>query len=109
MKQIILAPHRILIEERVVEEKTNGGIILPSKNLEEYQAAQCEGIIVAEGDDCFLDWGDDNKPNIGDVVYFNKYDGKGKTYGGKFYRILVDEMVDCKSAEYLDKWDELGY
>lgn len=83
---------KILIEPEEVEEKTAGGIILAQVTKEKEQMAQVKGILIAIGGNAFEDWND--KPKIGDKVYFGKYAGyivKGND--GKEYRLANDKDI----------------
>jgi len=99
--------HRVLLDEPAVEEKTKGGIALPSDCLNKYQNMQTEGTIVDMAVDAFDFMPEEDKPKIGDVVYYQKYDGIGRKYGSKFYRILVDDMVFAKSDRIIEPEEEL--
>ena len=105
--KITVIANRLLIEEKVFEEKTKGGIVLPKDRLEEYQAMSTEGTIVAMGDTCFAGCKILGRPQVGDVVYFQKYDGIGKKYGGKDYRILPDDCIFGFSKRYVESAEDL--
>lgn len=84
--------YKVLIEPEIVEEKTTGGIILTPTTKDREQMAQVRGLLIAIGGNAFEDW--ENKPKIGDKVYFGKYAGyivKGND--GKEYRLCNDKDI----------------
>lgn len=100
--------HRLLIEERIYEPKSKGGIIVASeKSQEEYQCAQTEGKIIAMGSQVFDFLPEEERPSLGDIVYYQKYDGYGKKYANTNYRLLIDENVFAVSKNYIDYDEEL--
>lgn len=82
---------RVLILPNIVEEKSDGGIIINVGNdLKREELAQINGVIVDMGSTCYHD---QKEPwcAIGDVVIFGKY--SGLFYEGddeKKYRIIND-------------------
>jgi chaperonin GroES len=99
--------HMIIVEERTFEEKTKGGILIPENNRTQYQNMSTEGIIVALGTTAFEYLPEECRPKIGDVVHFQKYDGIGKRYNEKNFRILADENVYAISDKYLETNEEI--
>lgn len=90
--KILPVEFKVLIEPEIVEEKTLGGIILAPITKEREQMAQVRGILIAVGGNAFEDWND--KPKVGDKVYFGKYAGyiiKGGN--GKEYRLCNDKDI----------------
>ena len=96
------AGYRILLEMKVVENVSEGGIIMATKlESRREQAAMEEGTVVAIGPTAYL--GTDGEPwiKVGDVVKYKRYEGviiterddDGKEY---HYRILNDDDVYCK-------------
>ena len=88
--------YKILVLPIEVEEKTQGGIILPDETKERDQFAQMKGTLVAASPLAFSydDWKDAQPPKPGDTVLFAKYAGavvNGKD--GKKYRIVNDKDV----------------
>lgn len=85
--------HRLLVLPIEVEDKTEMGIILRTKDQNDReQMAQVEGTVVALGETCWKDQ-PDGIPwcKVGDSIVFAKYSGlvrKGKD--GKEYRIIND-------------------
>ena len=84
----------VLVKPKEVEERTAGGIIVPDIARDREQVAAVEGEIVAVSPLAFTyeDWGDHEKPKVGDRVYFAKYAGmlvKGRD--GVEYRLLKDK------------------
>jgi co-chaperonin GroES (HSP10) len=99
--------HWLIVETRVAEKKSKGGILMTSKTVSEGTYAATEGKIVALAPDCF-DWYEENeRPKIGDIVHFIKYEGIGKCYNEKDYRIISDQAIHGISSEYLKEEDEV--
>lgn len=99
--------HWLIIEVRKASEKSKGGVLMPSKTVSDGTMAATEGKIVAMNADCF-DWIEQsNRPKIGNVVHFIKYEGIGKCYAEKDYRIISDEAIHGVSTEYLNEEDKL--
>lgn len=86
--------YNVIVALDVVEEKTIGGIILPTKHIEREQGAAEKGLIVAVSQMAFTggDWsGVTDLPNVGDHVIFQRYAGTEREgEDGKKYRIVSD-------------------
>jgi len=100
--------HRVIVEERPAETQVKG-IIMPESLKDRAQAEITEGVIVDMADDAFDFLLDNKKPKIGDVIHFIKYDGIGKCYNKKNYRILHDESVWGRSEKYIKLEEDLVY
>lgn len=78
------------------ESKTAGGIILPDSTNDRERLGEVRGRIVAMSPACFdfADFGDAQKPAVGDVVVFAKFGGI-VTDGadGNEYRVLIDKDI----------------
>ena len=99
--------HWLIVETRRAEEKSKGGIVMTSKTVSEGTYAATEGKIIAMAPDCF-DWHDKkDRPKIDDIVHFIKYEGIGKCYAEKDYRIISDQAIHGLSSKYLEEFDEL--
>lgn len=86
--------YRIVVQPEDDEKKTEGGIIIPSKE----RAEQEIGKLVAVGDLAWSDHGDGTPwAKVGDRVLYSKYGGKiiDDPGSGIRYRILNDEDVYC--------------
>lgn len=84
--------YKVLILPETVEEKTAGGIILAATTKEKDQMAQVRGVLVAVGGDAFEDW--NIKPEVGQKVYFCKYQGTIVTGAdGVEYRLTNDKDI----------------
>lgn len=94
--------HCLIVEEKIYEAKSKGGIAIPDHLVDQYQNAQNEGIIVAMAADCFDYCDESDRPKLGDVVYFGKYDGKGKKYNNIPFRTLHDTEIYSSSENYID-------
>ena len=85
--------HRLLIKPLVIEEKSQGGIIIASSTLDMERLAQMKGVVVEVGSTAYAD-----QPEawckLGDLVTFGKYSGliyKGEeTLDKKEYRVVND-------------------
>jgi co-chaperonin GroES (HSP10) len=93
--------HRIIIEEREVIMKV-GSIEMPGSIKDRSQQAMTEGKIICMAEDAFDFLPEGSKPQIGDIVHFVKYDGIGKTYDKKNYRILMDDSVWGLSKDFIE-------
>jgi co-chaperonin GroES (HSP10) len=89
--------YRILILPDVVEEKTKGGIILPSKTLEDKQQAKTIATIISFGSKAFDDGTWKDKPCVGDRIIIPTYCGyritSNQTKDGKEYRSILDRDI----------------
>ena len=91
--------YKVLISPIVVDEKTQGGIILPDEHKDRQQTAQMRGVLVAVSPLAFSyaddeAWGDAPKPKPGDEVLFAKFAGAAiKGMDGKDYRIVNDKDI----------------
>jgi len=85
--------YKVLIEPEEVEEKTEGGIILPDKVKEQEYLAQVRGKVVAIGGNAFEEW-KGLRPEVGNMVYVAKYSGL-RVIGndGKTYQIAHDKDI----------------
>ena len=89
--------YRILILPDVVEEKTKGGIILPTKALEDQQQAKTIATIIDFGAKAFDDNTWKEKPSVGDKIIIPTYCGyrisKDQTKDGREYRSILDREI----------------
>jgi chaperonin GroES len=88
------AGHRVLILPEVVEEKTQGGIILAAATKERDQQATMRGTVVKVGVNAWKAY-DDGLPWAaeGDQVIFRKYAGEVVKDNGTEYRVVNDEDI----------------
>lgn len=105
--KVYLGTHRLLVLEKIFEEKTKGGIVIPQDQVKQFQNMSCEGRIIAMASDAFDFWPDDQKPKIGQVVYFKKYDGEGVEYNKNPYRIILDELINRWTDDFAETEDEI--
>lgn len=96
----------VVVELDPFEEKTPGGIILPSKVQDQDKLATQEGALVAVSPHAFTyadGWPDGSKPEIGQRVLFKRYAGHLHERDGRTYRLLNDKdlvaIIDEKSSE----------
>lgn len=97
---IVPAGHRVLIKPEIVEEKTQGGIILAATTKDRDQQATMRGTVVSVGINAWKAF-DDGQPwaNVGDQVVFRKYAGEVVKDGEIEYRVVNDEDVLCIETE----------
>lgn len=115
---------RVVVLPDVLEEKTQGGIIIPESELNKHQLAQVTGVLIAVGPDAWTDrittverWiGSKWVPaerrttgyskafaEVGDRVSFARYNGlpfDGED--GQKYRLLNDEDITAKVSAKID-------
>lgn len=91
---IVPAGHRVLIRPEVVEEKTQGGIILAATTKDRDQQATMRGTVEAVGINAWKAF-DDGQPwaKVGDKVVFRKYAGEVIKDGDIEYRVINDEDI----------------
>ena len=92
----------ILIEIPAIQEKSEGGIILPDVLLKKERASEETGIVTAIGPTAFIDWaGCDQEGKtpaecwgikIGDKVEFRKFEGKESVLDDRF-RFIPDSHI----------------
>lgn len=85
--------YKVMVMPIEIEEKTEGGIILPQNTQDDEFLAQADGVLVDMTDMSFSDW-QCQKPNIGDTVKYAKYSGRMiKGDDEKDYRIMNDKDI----------------
>ena len=86
--------HRILIKTLDVANKTNMGIYLPSKSVEDHRAIASIGKVIELGNDAY-NRDDMSAPwcNVGDYVMFGKYSGHRFKFGQAELRIMNDDEI----------------
>lgn len=98
----------IIVRVEKLEEKTEGGIILPDDVRDKGQMLITEGILVKIGDMAWDELKQLGKiiPKIGDIVYFKRHSGilhvDKKTENEVEYRVMHDQDL------YLDQEDDSG-
>lgn len=95
---ILPTEYKVLIEPRVVEEKTKGGLYIPDVTKERDQVAQTEGVIVDMSAAAFTyeQWPKGTRlPRPGDRVLYAKYAGSEvrSPRNGKTYRLVNDKDI----------------
>jgi co-chaperonin GroES (HSP10) len=92
----------VLIEVEPVEEKSSGGIVIASKSeLKREFGGRDIGRVLAFGPYCYKDFGltpEGWGVKVGDLVEFNRYDGKiprlaEKDEKYKNYRLITDNDI----------------
>jgi len=89
--------YNVLIAAEVTEEKTVGGIFLPTAAKEANDISTMRGVLVAVSPLAFNytdRWGDGEMPKPGDAVLFAKYAGTlVKGTDGNEYRLCKDKDI----------------
>ena len=115
---------RVLVRPDVIEEKTEGGIIIPNQHRDKHQAAQMAGVLVAVGEDAWMDrvttverlidsqmkvverrttGYSKSFAEVGDRVCFAQYNGRNfEGEDGIQYRLLNDEDITGLVSESVD-------
>ena len=119
--------NRVVVLPDVISNLTPGGIEIPESHLEKHQMAQASGVLVAVGDDAWIDgkevtkrlidgqlkpveervWGA-TKPfaEVGERVCFAKYNGmQFDGDDGKKYRLLNDQDITGTISDEMDFTD----
>lgn len=84
----------VLVELDPQEQKTPGGIIIPSTVQDKDELATQEGTLVAVSPHAFTyaeGWPEGSKPVIGQRVLFKRYAGHLHERNGRKYRVLNDK------------------
>lgn len=91
--------YKIIVKIPNYEEKTSGGIILPSVVKDRLEFGQSKGTLVACGGKAFSDFPENDIPKIGDMVSFRSYSGlkidKEESEDGFEYRIMLDKELNA--------------
>jgi len=94
---ILPTGYSVLIKCETVEEKTAGGIILPSAHVDRENTASQKGTIAAAGPcaGTFIDWPEGHEfPPVGSRVLIKKYAGvEVKGNDGADYRLCDDKDI----------------
>jgi chaperonin GroES len=89
--------YRVLVKPEKVEEKTQGGIIIPDQTKDRDQYAVVKGTLVSVSPLAFTyaDWPEGSRvPQPGDRVAYEKYAGAlMKGNDGEDYRVVNDRDV----------------
>lgn len=88
--------YNVVVRMDPTEQKTAGGIILPSSKTDRDELATDEGTLVALSPHAFTyaEWPEDaDQPSPGDRVMFAQYAGRIWERGGVKYRILKDKDI----------------
>lgn len=91
----------VIVLPEVVEEKTAGGIILPSQAKDALDASGQRGRLVSVSPVAFdyASFPDDEKPKPGDIVLIAKFAGtKVKGLDGRDYRVIKDRDIMAVEA-----------
>ena len=90
---------RVLVKPDPIEEKTEGGIVIPQDARQKHGGAQFVGTVIAVGEFAFDDW-PAKWCAAGDRVLFARHQGQLLTgEDGEAYRILNDLQIICKVSD----------
>lgn len=90
--------YKMLIALPELEEKTDGGVIIPGATLDREQTASIVGFVIELGPLCYMDA---NKfptgawCKQGDWVIFRAYSGTRIKVHGKEFRLINDDTVEA--------------
>lgn len=90
--------YKMLIALPELEEKTDGGVIIPGATLDREQTASIVGFVIELGPLCYMDG---NKfptgawCKQGDWVIFRAYSGTRIKVHGKEFRLINDDTVEA--------------
>lgn len=103
---LIPVGQRVVVKTEVIEEKSDGGIILSDKHRQSEQDKITEGLLVDCGPTAFIDMITDvnqTMPKKGCKVYFVKYAGRAIVIDDQEYRIINDEDIFAFMKEDKDE------
>ena len=90
--------YKLLIAIPKLEEKTQGGVIIPDKLKGLEQAASIVGLVIALGDAAYKDaekFPDGPYCKEGDFVIFRSYSGTRFKLRGEEFRLINDDTVEA--------------
>ena len=90
--------YKLLIAIPKLEEKTQGGVIIPDKLKGLEQTASIVGLVIALGDAAYKDaekFPDGPYCKEGDFVIFRSYSGTRFKLRGEEFRIINDDTVEA--------------
>ena len=90
--------YKLLIAIPKLEEKTQGGVIIPDKLKGLEQTASIVGLVIALGDAAYKDaekFADGPYCKEGDFVIFRSYSGTRFKIKGEEFRLINDDTVEA--------------
>ena len=89
--------YRLLIALPEIDEKTQGGVIMPDGLVKDASTASIIGFVIKMGSDAYAD--KERFPNgawckEGDFVIFRSYSGTRFKVAGKEFRLINDDTVE---------------
>ena len=89
--------YRLLIALPEIDEKTQGGVIMPDGLVKDESTASIIGFVIKMGSDAYAD--KERFPNgawckEGDFVIFRSYSGTRFKVAGKEFRLINDDTVE---------------
>ena len=89
--------YRLLIALPEIDEKTQGGVIMPEGLVKDESTASIIGFVIKMGSDAYAD--KERFPNgawckEGDFVIFRSYSGTRFKVAGKEFRLINDDTVE---------------
>jgi chaperonin GroES len=94
--------YRVLIAAIKVQDKTQGGVILPDDLKNREQTASVVGLVLKLGPDAYKD--EKKFPNgayckEGDFVLFSAYSGTRFTIDGEEFRLMNDDTIEATISD----------
>jgi len=87
MVGIIPLDDRAVLKIHPVDEKTTGGIVLPTEHRDQQNRAKLEAEVIALGEFCLSNC--TIRPKIGDIVLITRYAGVIYQVEGEEYRLVA--------------------
>lgn len=86
--------YRVLVRLDPIEEKSKGGIIIPTDTRDMKKESQERATVIAAGRLAFDGWHDEDIPEPGDRVLIARYEGRTfKGADGLEYRAINDKDI----------------
>lgn len=86
----------VLIRIDTCSQATAGGVMLADDMIEKMDAASESGVIYAIGKTAWRGYSEDERPQLGNRVYFQRYSGlTGNGGDGGRYRIMDESCIAC--------------
>lgn len=101
--------HRVLLQTKQLNRKTDGGIILPDDYAEKQDMAQMEAVVLDSGEEAFASMV--IQPKQGDKVMISKFAGLVYVIDDVEYRMVNDDDIvglfkDIDIEKEIQKWKE---
>jgi len=90
--------YKLLIAIPKLDEKTDGGVIIPDKLKGMEEVASIIGLVIGMGPSCYKDndkFPDGSYCKEGDFVIFRSYSGTRFKFKGEEFRLINDDTVEA--------------